>query len=209
MRALLATTLVFALAPACGAPPPAVRPVDCWPQTVDDYFDVTARWTREGELHSNYQEVLSVAAVFKSAEWRAAYAVKDADTRGLEGTARWQRLGKARAEATGVYEVELLVTTWDRRENDLDRGKRSVWHVVLLDDQNNEIAPLEIVKDKRPAFTVRAEFPAFGDFATAYIARFPRTRVLLGPGARDVKLRMSGARGNVQLVWTNNHTGCT
>ena len=68
-----------------------------------------------------------------------------------------------------------MVTTWDRRENDLDRGKKSVWRVVLVDEHGHEIEPLEIVKDKRPTFTVRAEFPALGDFATPYIARFPRT----------------------------------
>ena len=35
---------------------------------------------------------------------------------------------------------------------------------------------LEIVKDKRPGYVLHAEFPAFGDFATAYVARFPRTQ---------------------------------
>ncbi|HEU4613349.1 MAG TPA: hypothetical protein VFS15_14760, partial [Kofleriaceae bacterium] len=87
------------------------------------------------------------------------------------------------------------------RENDLDRGKKSVWRVVLVDQAGNEIEPIEIVKDKRPDFTVRADYPAFGDFATAYIARFPRDAQLLGPDVRSVRLRMSSVRGGLELEW--------
>ena len=94
-----------------------------------------------------------------------------------------------------------MVTTWDRRENDLDRGAKSVWRVRLLDEQGKEIEPLEIVKDKRPPFIVRAEFPALGDFATAYVARFPRTRPILGPDVRQVRLRFSSTRGGIGLTW--------
>jgi hypothetical protein len=102
---------------------------------------------------------------------------------------------------TGPYEIELMVTTWDRRENDLDRGKKSVWHVVLVDEAGHEIEPLEIVKDKRPTFTVRSEFPALGDFAQPYIARFPRAQPILGASVRTVRLRISGERGGVEVAW--------
>src|SRR5690606_9469842 len=110
-----------------------------------------------------------------SPEWRAARAEKDADARGLEGEARAQRIAQARAEGAGPCEFQLTVVTWDRRESDLDRGAKSVWRVRLLDEQGFEIAPLEIIKDKRPPLIIREEFPAFGDFATSYLARFPRT----------------------------------
>ena len=161
---------------ACGAPDPAVKLVDEWPaQTVpaSEYADVTERWTRRARMRSPYQEALELAATFKSPEWRAARAEKDADARGLEGEARAQRIAQARAEAAGPYEFQLMVVTWDRRESDLDRGAKSVWRVRLLDEQGFEVEPLEIVKDKRPPFIIREEFPAFGDFATAYLARFP------------------------------------
>ena len=113
-------------------------------------------------------------------------------------------MAQAQAEAAGPYEVELMVTTWDRRENDLDRGKKSVWGVVLIDEQGNQVEPLEIVKDKRPAFTVRADFPALGDFAVAYIARFPRTTPLLGPNVKKLRLRFFGVRGSVEVDWLSN-----
>jgi hypothetical protein len=168
---------------------------------VSDYDTVVFNWTRTAVMRGQYQEVLDLAATFKSPEWRAAHASRDADHRNLDGPAREQRLAQAQADMAGPYEIELMVTTWDRRENDLDRGKKSVWRVVLIDDAGHEIEPLEIVRDKRPTFTIRAEFPALGDFATAYVARFPRTPPVLGPSVKAVRLRISGERGGVEVAW--------
>jgi hypothetical protein len=185
----------------CGAAPPPIRLTDTWPGCGGNYDAITEAWTRRGTLRGQYQEVLDLAATFKSPDWRAAHAARDADHRGLSGEARDQRCVEAQAAAAGPYEVEMMVTTWDRRENDLDRGKKSVWHVALVGDDGKEIAPIEIVKDKRPMFTVRAEFPALGDFAVPYIARFPREAPLLGPSSRTVRLRMSSERGGVEVEW--------
>jgi hypothetical protein len=187
---------------ACTPPPPKVPLVETCPNATDgNYWTVARRWTRSATLRGQYQEVLDLDATLKSPEWRLAHAVDEADARRLEGEARQQKLAQACTDVQGPYEIELLVTTWDRRENDLDRGKRSVWRVVLIDPAGHEIEPLEIVKDKRPPFVVRSEFPALGDFATAYIARFPRTTPLLGPDIKAMRLRMSGERGGVELDW--------
>lgn len=197
MRALV---LALVLA-ACGGSNPSVMLTETWPAQPGDYEDVTDEWTRKTILRGQYQEVLELAATFKSPAWRAAAAAKDAKLRGLGTAAADARMAQARAEAAGPYEFELMVTTWDRRENDLDRGKKSIWRVVVLDEQGNEIEPLEIVKDKRPAFAIRAEFPAFGDFATAYVVRFARTPALLGPNVKKLRLRMSSVRGAAEIVW--------
>lgn len=199
---LLVLVTVFAL--GCGAVDPPVRLTEDWPAQAGSYYDVTEKWTRKTNLRAQYQEALELAATFKSPEWRAAHAEKDADARGLVGEARAQRIAQARADAAGPYEFQLMVTTWDRRENDLDRGKKSVWRVRLLDEQGMEIEPLEIIRDKRPGFIIRSEFPAFGDFATAYVVRFPRTKPILGRGVKQLRMRMSSERGGVQLVWAGD-----
>jgi hypothetical protein len=199
IRALILVA-VFALA-GCGPALPNRTLVDAWPEMAEDYDRTVQAWTVRSELQDQYQEILELKAVFKSPQWRAAHASRDAYFRKLTGAAREARMAQARAEMAGPYEVELLVTTWDRRENDLDRGKKSVWRVVLVDEQDNEIEPIEIVKDKRPVNTVRADFPAFGDFATAYIARFPRDKQLLGPNAKRIRLRMSSGRGGIEVTW--------
>lgn len=197
---LTRAVVALALAAGCGGSP-AIRLDDSWPQSAPSYRDATDRWTRRTTLSRDYQESLSLAAVLKSPEWRLAHASRDADYRGLTGAARDAVLAQAKADMAGPYEFELLVTTWDRRENDLDHGKRSVWRVALVDDDGRELEPLEIVKDKRAPYILRAEFPAFGDFAAAYIARFPRSTPVLGPNVRAVRLRMSSARGGVELEW--------
>jgi hypothetical protein len=197
MRALLLLVLV-----ACGAAYPKVTLTDTCPSKApEDYDDATETWTRKASLRGQYQEVLELAATFKAPEWRAARAVRDADNRDLQGDQRNQFMAQACADAAGPYEIELMVTTWDRRENDLDRGKKSVWGVVLIDQNGTQVEPLEIIKDKRPAFTVRSDFPALGDFATAYIARFPRTTPMLGDGVKKVRLRLYGVRGSVEVAW--------
>jgi hypothetical protein len=182
---------------------PAVRLTEDWPSSIRSYDTVVRDWTRKAQLHANYQEVCELVATFKSPEWRAAFATRDAEVRGLVGPARDERIAQSRAEVAGPYELEVMVTTWDRRENDLDRGKRSVWRVVLIDERGQEIEPLEIVRDRRPAFVVRAEFPLLGEFAIPYVARFPRTTPVFGPSARQVRLRMSSTRGGLEVNWTS------
>lgn len=204
-RVALVTALVTALpGAACTATYPAVRLTEDWPVTTREYASVVRDWTRKGQLHASYQEVCELVATFKSAEWRAAFAEHDADIRGLVGEDRAQRIAQSRAEVAGPYELEIMLTTWDRRENDLDRGKKSVWRIVLIDESGQEIEPLEIVRDRRPAFVVRAEFPALGEFATPYIARFPRTRPIFGPSTKHVRLRMSSTRGGLEVDWKSS-----
>jgi len=194
--------LALALA-ACGPAAPPVHLTEDWPARTSaaEYDQITAAWTRSAVIRGQYQEVLDLAVTFKSPEWRAVHAARDAEHRGLTGEARDQQLAQAHAEMAGPYEVELMVTTWDRRENDLDRGQKSVWRVRLVDEQGREIEPIEIIKDRRPTFTLRSEFPALGDFAVAYVARFPRTLPVLGPSVRSLRLRISGERGGVEVAW--------
>lgn len=201
LAAPLTLTTLLACAPGCSTTYPSVRLTEDWPAHVGAYEDVVATWTRKAQLRGEYQEVCELAATLKSPEWRAAYAVEDANHRGLTGEARDQRLAQARADAAGPFEVEVMLTTWDRRENDIDRGKKSVWRVVLLDEQGHESEPLEIVKDRRPTFVVRSEFPELGEFATPYIARFPRTAAVFGPNSKQVRLHMSSSRGGVEVDW--------
>ena len=179
----LATLLCLLLA-ACAGP--------------NAYERVTNSWTRKASLRDRYDEALSVKVTFKSLEWREAFAKKSAKDRGLEGAALEAQLAQAKADDAGPLEFEMIVVTWDRRENDLDRGKRSVWLVRLLDEQGMEIEPLEIVKDKRPERIIRAEFPSMSGFATAYVARFPRDKIT---NPSKLRMHMSSPKGGVQLVW--------
>jgi hypothetical protein len=187
---------------ACGAAAPPVRLTEDWPDKPGGYAAITDTWTRRATLRGQYQEALTVVATFKSPDWRAAHAEREADNRKLEGDARVQVIAQAKADMAGPYELEMLATCWNRNECDFDRGKRSIWRTVLIDDQDREIEPLEIVKDKRPQTTIREQFPGLEDFANAYVVRFPRTTPVLGPGVHAIRLRISSERGGVELTWT-------
>jgi hypothetical protein len=174
-----------------------------WPEQPESYRDVHEQWTRHGALREYPSIVLEVYATFKSPAWRAAHAGYLAERRSMSNAARAVLLEQTRQVSDSEpYEVQLLVTTNDRRENDLTRGKRSVWRVVLVDAQGNEIEPLSIERDRRPREVIRAEFPDLGDFAEAYVARFARDVALLGPDATQFSLKMGSARGGVELIWS-------
>ena len=204
IRALLHRSVALAAVAwlaACATPRATVRLTEDWPATIRSYGDVVEDWTRKSQLHVEFQEVCELVATLRSAEWRAAHAQHDADLRGLTGEARERQLAQSRADVAGPYELEVMLTTWDRRENDLDRGDKAVWHVVLVDDSGAEIAPLSVVRDRRPNDVISAEFPNFGDFATAYIVKFPKTVDVFRAEARVVKLRVWGTRGAVEVAW--------
>lgn len=204
LRAALVATLLGlgGLSGAC-ATSQAVSLGNEWPAQPGSYQSTTAAWTRNGSYHAEYQQVLSVDATLFSKEWRAAAAQRDAELRGLGPAARDELFAKAKADAEGPWQFELIVTTWDRRENDLHRGKRATWKVALLDEAGSEIAPLEIVRDRRPAYMLQAAFPHYGDFAEAYVVSFPKDKPVLGPEVKAVRMRLTSVRGAVELTWSD------
>lgn len=186
---------------ACGATPAPLTLSETWPSQAGDFEAVNEAWTRKAIMRGEYQQALEVYATFRSPEWRAARASHDVRMRNLDGSARDAVLAAARTASEGDYEVTLVMTTYERSENDLHRGDRSVWRVALVNDAGLETPPSKIVRDRRPPEILRADFPTLGDFATVYIVTFPRTAAVLHDGAKRVVLRMWSTRGSVELVW--------
>jgi hypothetical protein len=201
--AALALVGALGLAVAGCATTPPVTLSDRWPERAGDYDDVNQTWTRTAKLRGSYQQALEVHATLRSPEWRAAHAGREASIRKLDAAARDALFAEARTAAAGDYEVALVVTTYDRSENDLHRGERSVWRLALVDDAGVETAPLKVVRDRRPLEILRAELPILGDFAEVYVATFPRTAAVLRDGAHRVALKMWSVKGGVELVWTS------
>jgi hypothetical protein len=198
---LLAAIAAAALAVSCAQRRPPVDLGGAWPTTPRSYEQTTRAWTRHGVLRVELRTIMEVHAVFKSPEWRAAFVERSAKLGKLTPSARAALLEAQRQEASEHHEVHLLVSTSNRRENDLQRGPRSIWRLALIDDRGNEVEPLHIRRDRRPRSVIAAEFPELGDFATAYIVRFPRDIDLLRPDAQRFSLTMASARGGVELVW--------
>jgi hypothetical protein len=196
--AVLAIALVLAGCPRAPKPVPLGGE---WPATAGKYDSTTKAWTRRGQIRAEYQQVAEVFATFKSPAWRSAWVARRAKRGKLSDAARAELLEAERAAEAAAWEVQIVLTTWDRKENDLDRGDRSVWRVVLVDADGNEIAPTEIKRDRRPANIIRSEFPGFTDFSEAYMVKFPRDARVLGPGVEKIGLRVSSTRGGIELWW--------
>jgi hypothetical protein len=195
--------LTAALLSAC-AGSQAVDLSPAWPERAADYDDAYRAWTRHGTIRSGYEQVLDLHATFKSPAWRAAHVDYLATKQNLSPEAR-QRLQAEQIKVAEQepYELQLLVTTNDFRQNDLHRGERSIWRLALVDDRGNQVEPIEVKRDRRPIDVIRAEYPDMGDFATAYIVRFPRTVEVLRPDASKFSLEMASVRGGVDLVWND------
>lgn len=201
-----ALAAVLTMVAGCGGPSSSgqVSLAGTWPEQPDGYREVTERWTRHAILRSSTEQVLEVFATLKSPEWRAAHVAYLAETERLSPQERAERMARAQEAATQEpYELELLVSTYDAQENDLNRGKRSIWRVVLTDGQGNALEPIDIERDRRPRGVIEAEFPYLNDFAVPYVARFPRDLALMGPDANQIVLKMSSPRGAVEMVWQN------
>lgn len=200
---LLCALLVASALIGCG--PKADAPValdGTWPAAPGDHEDLTERWTRQGQLRDFGTLLLDIHATFKAPAWRAAHAEYLADRQGMTNQARAALIAQEReASLSEPYEVQLMLATNDRRENDLQKGERASWRVVLVNDQGSEIEPIEITRDRRTREIIRAEYPHLDDFAEVYVARFPRDHELLGPESERFSLVIGNPRGSVELIW--------
>jgi len=201
MSARAGLGLALLVMAGCARGPGPVPLTDTWPDRPGDLEQVNRAWTRHGTLRGQYQMVLDVHAVFRSPSWWAAHAARQARIRKLDDAGRTALLDEAREAAAGDYQVALVVTTYDRRENDLDRGDRSIWRLRLVDDAGVETAPSQVKRDRRPVGVLRAELGPMSDFARVYQVHFPRSAGVLHDGARRVTLKMWSEHGGVELVW--------
>lgn len=205
--AILAVVIAVAIVPAasCGGAPPPISLDGGWPDRPRDFETATEAWTRHGTLRADIagtkDRILDVYATFKAPEWRAAYIDMVSRTRKLTPGARQQLADEQRTADRDHYEVELLVSTYDARADDLQKNLRSTWRVALVDGSGTEIRPSQIKRDRRPRSEILEEFPGLSDFHTPYVAMFPRTVELLGAGAQRFTLTIGSSRGGIELVW--------
>ena len=204
-RALaLVAVAVLATAGCAAVRPPRVDLAGAWPAqppSADEFKKIDRRLTRRATLRAGFQQVLDVHATLRTPRWRAAWAEREIAVRDLPPADAETLRAEARAAAEGDYEVTLVVVAYERSENDLDRGERSIWRLSLVDDGGVETPAAEVVRDRRPRDVLRAEVASYGDFAEVYVARFPRAANVLRPDAEQVTLKIAGTRGRVELTW--------
>jgi hypothetical protein len=177
---------------------PKVQPI------AKDYVKQLKRWTRRGQILSDFDQALQLDATLRSPEFRAAYAAKYLDMYKVTPDNQEKVRGELLSDGADTYEFHVESTTHDYLLNDLT-GSKTVWRVTLVDDQANEVTPSEVslVRERR---RLEAEFYPYADiFSKGWRIRFPRARPdgtpLVGSDTKSLTLRMAGPQGSVDLVW--------
>lgn len=181
--------------------PAAIELTERWPEKPRSYETTARAWTRGGDINQNYQLVARVHATFLSPELRAAEIEYRTELERLSPGQRQKLVESEQKAAAGDYVVELFLATHEPRENDLNKGKRSIWRLTLADDRGNDVEAVDIKRDRRPHEVLRSLYPWISAFDRAYIVRFPRTVDVLHQGAREFTLRAACPRGSVVLTW--------
>lgn len=193
---------LVALSSACFSKSQPLQFTEEWPARVDDYQDVTDKWTRRGLLRASLSDqgsqLMELYATFLSTEWRAAYVQQQAELQTMSDASRQKLAAEQKQIAAESHQVKLLVSTYHQQHNDLHRD-RSIWRVVLVDGAGNEIPATKIEKDRRPRELIAAEFEKLGDFAEAYLATFPPAPTLLA--GQLFSLRVTSSLGTVEVKW--------
>lgn len=197
-RAVLAAACLAA-ATGCVAQAQPVAMTSAWPDETRAYDDVVRDWSQNASLVEYFDKVIEVTATFKSPEWRAAWVEYQATRQKLPDGERAALLDQEKRDDAAHYELLLIVSTYEGRENDLQKGDKSIWRVALIDGNGSQVTPTSIKRDRRPAKVIRALHPGMNDFAEVYVVKFPRTIDVLG--GKQFSLRVSGPRGAVELVW--------
>lgn len=178
--------------------------------TAVRYDEVLRRWTRHTQLFSltNLDDLLTVDATYESWDFRWAYVVRYASDFRLSTAERTRLLETSLGAARREHEFFVALYTQNWRWGQLTRPT-SAWRVLLLDDQQHEIAPTAIEPIRRPGALERTYFPYTTVWRQAYRIRFPRTArspdgreiELLNPRTRFFTLRFSGPLGTADLTW--------
>ncbi|MBP9085387.1 MAG: hypothetical protein KBG15_04675 [Kofleriaceae bacterium] len=186
---------------ACASAEPRVALVDTWPTLAPAYDAAYQTWTRHGELHDDYQQVIIVDATLHAPAWRMANVARARDQANQNEAVYAKALADSQADAAAHHRISVVVTTWDRRENNLTHGAQAAWHMALSDDAGHTWTPTSVVQDRRSEHVLRADYPTLRDFSAVYIATFDGSTKLLGNGAKNITLRVYGARGAVDVHW--------
>ncbi len=166
------------------------------------YELVTRAWTRHGLVTADYQQIIEVYATLRSPQWTTASLRREFAFASPSLDTRDAKVAAAQKRSEEFIEFSLLVSTWDRAENTLHRLATSPWTIALVGDKGEIVAPIAIERDKRPDYVIRTEFPAHGDFSSAYRVRFPNNG-LLTPERTSLTLRVYGVRGAIEMTWRN------
>ena len=168
-----------------------------------DYVDQVKRWSRHGDVRSDFDATIIVDATWHSPEFRAAYIAKYLDVYKVNTGARAQVTASIpTAPEAWEFHLESQTHTWEINEL---KPPKSMWRMTLIDDRGREVAASEVkLENTRPEF-LQTFYPYTGIFSRPWRVLFPRAlpdgTALIGPETKSLTMRIAGPQGAVDLTW--------
>ena len=206
MHARLIVPLLAAIALTVGCRDPKVS-LSGGPReyVASDYPEVLNRWTRTENLVqvSELDDLLTVTSTYESWDFRWAYVVRYAQDYRLTVDQRRVLLETTLNETRETHQFYVALFGGNRRWTDLTKPN-SAWIVRLIDDQGDEVAPINIELINKPGALERSYFPYTTVWRQAFRIKFARVtdnKPTIPSNAKWFGLRFAGAEGSEELRW--------
>jgi hypothetical protein len=206
MRARLIVPLIAAMALTVGCRDPKVS-LNGGPReyVASDYPEVLNRWTRTESLVqvSELDDLLTVTSTYESWDFRWAYVVRYAQDYRLTVDQRRVLLETTLNETRDTHQFYVALFGGNRRWTDLTKPN-SAWIVRLIDDQGDEVAPINIELINKPGALERSYFPYTTVWRQAFRIKFARvtdSKPTIPANSKWFGLRFAGAEGSEELRW--------
>jgi hypothetical protein len=173
------------------------------PPVAKHYVDQVKRWTRRGDLLSDFDAAIIAHATFHSPEFRAAYIAKYIDVYKVDDSTRAQVVG-AIPSSPDTYEFHLETETHTWEINEL-KPPKSIWRITLVDDKGREVSVQDVKLQNTRTELLQAFYPYTGIFSRAWRVLFPRKLAdgsdLVTDETKSLTMRIAGPAGTVDLTW--------
>lgn len=172
----------------------------------EDYGQVFSRWTRDDKILQlkDLDTTLRVYATCFAPDYIAAYVARQEQMFKLPRQERGDLSRELNQRWDKAYYFLVGAATSDFKYNDFD-ARRSIWRIALVNDKQQQVAPLKLVTESAVTATMRDMFPYIGRFSRVYWISFPRAlpdgTPLVREDTRHIALRFAGPLGKTELVW--------
>lgn len=166
------------------------------------YRSALKRWSRETQFYNGLDLQLSVAATFKSRQFRDAYIAEYARTYQLNALETKQLEAEQEKAARRFYEFLIATFVPNQKLDDFEKAD-SVWRMYLTVSAESRIKPVEVRKMKYSDPEIDHFFPYVNPWKSVYLVRFPAALQTSDKNGLEtsLSLNITGVGGSANMVW--------
>lgn len=164
-----------------------------WPDQHDAFFQLTKTWSRSGVVRDGLEKETRVVALLKSETWRKGYVQRYSELFGLTQDETQKMLADQLLAAT--EETVFILAIGSTYPDDARMTHRlTQWRVLLREDPDLTVSPLEIRPMEVHQSQLQAFFPHYHPWQRYYTIRFPKSQAPL-------ELLFTGPAGQFTMTW--------